>query len=104
MTEDALKTYRLLREKLQDIMPDFEIRAKAELACRINQLKGDLGAVILGHNYMEPGLFHSVPRFHRRLPGVEPTGRHHRWRSHRFLRGPLHGGNSQDPESPTKRC
>ena len=41
----------------------FRIRAKAELACRINQLKGDLGAVILGHNYMEPGLFHSVPDF-----------------------------------------
>ena len=63
MTEDALQTYDLLREKLHDVLPDFEIRAKAELACRINQLKSDLGAVILGHNYMEPGLYHSVPDF-----------------------------------------
>lgn len=63
MTDDALQTYDLLREKLHDVLPDFEIRAKAELACRINRLKSDLGAVILGHNYMEPGLYHSVPDF-----------------------------------------
>ena len=63
MTDDALQTYHLLRDKLHDVLPDFEIRAKAELACRINQLKSDLGAVILGHNYMEPGLYHSVPDF-----------------------------------------
>ena len=63
MTEEAAKTYHDLREKLHDVMPDFEIRAKAQLAHRINQLKCDLGAVILGHNYMEPGLYHSVPDF-----------------------------------------
>ena len=63
MTQETLKTYHLLREKLHKVLPDFEIQAKAELACRINQLKTDLGAVILGHNYMEPGLFHSVPDF-----------------------------------------
>ena len=63
MNDDVSQTYHLLREKLHDVLPDFEIRAKAELACRINQLKSDLGAVILGHNYMEPGLYHSVPDF-----------------------------------------
>ena len=63
MTEEAARTYHNLREKLHDVMPDFEIREKAQLACRINQLKNDLGAVILGHNYMEPGLYHSVPDF-----------------------------------------
>ncbi len=77
MTEEAVKTYQNLREKLHDVMPDFEIRAKAQLACRINQLKGDLGAVILGHNYMEPGPLPFGSRFHRRLLGVEPPGSHH---------------------------
>ena len=74
MTQDASQTYQLLQEKLHDVLPDFEIRAKAELACRINQLKSDLGAVILGHNYMEPGLYHSVPDFTGDLPGAEPPG------------------------------
>ena len=63
MDKETLKTYQILREKLQRVLPDFEIKAKAELACRINQLKSKLGAVILGHNYMEPGLYHSVPDF-----------------------------------------
>jgi len=55
--------YEHLRERLGDVLPEFEIRAKAELAARINELKREKNAVILGHNYMEPGLFHSVPDF-----------------------------------------
>lgn len=50
-----------LRSKLGDVMPDFEIQEKAKLAHRINQLKKERNALILGHNYMEPALFHSVP-------------------------------------------
>jgi quinolinate synthase len=38
-----------------------ELRIKAELAVEINQLKKERNAVILGHNYMEPALFHSIP-------------------------------------------
>ena len=49
-----------LRDKLAGIVPDAELSYKAELAHHINQLKTDRGAVILGHNYMEPALFHSV--------------------------------------------
>ena len=53
-------TYARLSRKLAGIVPDFEIAYKAELAFKINQLKGERGAVILGHNYMEPALYHSV--------------------------------------------
>ncbi len=56
---EALTTH--LRERLGDVMPDFEIEEKARLAHRINQLKKAKNALILGHNYMEPALFHSVP-------------------------------------------
>ena len=55
--------YRELRSRLRDAAPDFELRIKAELAYEINQLKQQRNAVILGHNYMEPALFHSVPDF-----------------------------------------
>ena len=39
----------------------MELKYKAELAYQINQLKKEKNAVILGHNYMEPALFHSIP-------------------------------------------
>lgn len=57
------KTLRDMRSKLGGFLPDFEIELKAELAYRINQLKRELNAVILGHNYMEPALYHSVPDY-----------------------------------------
>jgi quinolinate synthase len=52
--------YEELSKKLKDVVPDIELRYKAELACRINSLKADRNAVILGHNYMEPALYHSI--------------------------------------------
>ena len=52
-----------LRVHLSRVVPDFELREKAELAFRINRLKRERGAVILGHNYMEPVLYHAVPDF-----------------------------------------
>ena len=55
--------YRELKSRLGDAAPDFELRIKAELAYEINQLKVQRNAVILGHNYMEPALFYSVPDF-----------------------------------------
>ena len=57
------ETLRLMRERLRGVMPDFEIELKAELAYRINRLKHERNAVILGHNYMEPALYHSVPDY-----------------------------------------
>lgn len=58
--DDAL---HLMRRKLAGIVPDIELKYKAELVCEINQLKEERHAVILGHNYMEPALYHTVPDF-----------------------------------------
>lgn len=55
--------YDEMREKLRNIAPDFELRSKAELVCEIRELKERRGAVILGHNYMEPALYHFIPDF-----------------------------------------
>jgi quinolinate synthase len=55
--------YQDMKNKLDKVVPDFELRYKAELAEEINQLKKDRNAVILGHNYMEPALFYSIPDF-----------------------------------------
>jgi len=55
--------YQKMKAKLRDIVPDVELRYKAEIAVEINQLKKERNAVILGHNYMEPALFHSIPDF-----------------------------------------
>ena len=49
-----------MKEKLGDLVPDVELHIKAELALQINELKQKKNAVILGHNYMEPALYHSV--------------------------------------------
>ncbi len=49
-----------MQEHLKDLVPEVEMRAKAELAAEINQLKLERRAVILGHNYMEPALYHAV--------------------------------------------
>lgn len=55
--------YQRLLEKLRGVVPELELRYKAELAFEINRLKTERGAVILGHNYMEPALYHSVPDY-----------------------------------------
>jgi len=57
------KIYKIMVDKLSKVVPEVELRYKAELAFEINQLKEEKNAVILGHNYMEPALFHSVPDF-----------------------------------------
>jgi len=57
---DAL--YAHLKDKLDDAL-DADVRRKAKLAAEINQLKQERNAVILGHNYMEPALFHTIPDF-----------------------------------------
>jgi len=55
--------YSKLKAMLSDVVPDFELRYKAQLAVEINRLKHEKNAVILGHNYMEPALFHSIPDY-----------------------------------------
>lgn len=61
MMDTVESMYTYLKEKLGSYVPDVELRYKSELAVEINRLKRERNAVILGHNYMEPVLFHSVP-------------------------------------------
>ena len=55
--------YQSLSAALSNVVPDVELRYKAGLAVEINRLKVEKNAVILGHNYMEPVLYHSVTDF-----------------------------------------
>ena len=57
MNATAEAIYVSLKEKLSDIVPAAELEIKAELAERINVLKREKNAIILGHNYMEAALF-----------------------------------------------
>ncbi|MBN2529018.1 MAG: quinolinate synthase NadA [Deltaproteobacteria bacterium] len=52
-----------LMKQLSDVMPEFEIAIKADIAQKIIALKEQKNAVILGHNYMEPALYLSIPDF-----------------------------------------
>ena len=49
-----------MHAQLGSLMPSFEIEHKAELVLAINALKRERKAIVLGHNYMEPALFHFV--------------------------------------------
>lgn len=61
--QSVAQTLEAMRAKLGAIVPEIELKYKAELVYEINRLKAERGAVILGHNYMEPALFHTVPDF-----------------------------------------
>lgn len=59
-TTDFKALYSWAQEHLQDLIPEVEMRTKVELAVAINRLKLERDAVILGHNYMEPAVYHLV--------------------------------------------
>jgi quinolinate synthase len=61
--ETSQELFARLQKALAGIVPPFEIKYKAEIASKINALKRERNAVILGHNYMEPALYHSIPDF-----------------------------------------
>lgn len=52
-----------LTQKVGRSVPAFEIEEKAKLALEINRIKKERNAIILGHNYMEPALFNSIPDY-----------------------------------------
>jgi quinolinate synthase len=77
MTTSVRQMYEGLHTKLADVVPEVELRVKAELAAEINRLKIERNAVILGHNYMEAALYHSIPDYsgsYRRQPGAGAGG------------------------------
>ncbi len=53
-------TYDRMQRMLGKVVPDFELKDKARLVVEINKLKKARNAVVLGHNYMEPALYHTV--------------------------------------------
>jgi len=55
--------YSDLKNKLSNIVPDAELKIKAEIAHKIILLKNERNALILAHNYMEPALYHSIPDY-----------------------------------------
>lgn len=57
------ETFEMMKEKFGGLLPEDELRYRADLAAEINRLKKEKKAVILGHNYMEPTLYHSIPDF-----------------------------------------
>ena len=59
----AFEMKNQLQTLLAGVVPEMELGFKAELAAEINRLKLERNAVILGHNYMEPALFNSIPDF-----------------------------------------
>ena len=61
LADTVQETCEQITQKLNGIVPDIELLYKAELVHEINRLKEERGAIILGHNYMEPVLFHTVP-------------------------------------------
>jgi quinolinate synthase len=64
ISDEAVEAaYSKMKSRLSRVVPDFELREKARLVAEIEQLKIERNAVILGHNYMEPALFHTVPDF-----------------------------------------
>jgi quinolinate synthase len=63
MITETHAMYDKLSGLLSTTVPDFELRIKAEIAAEINRLKIEKNAVILGHNYMEPALYYSIPDY-----------------------------------------
>ena len=54
------ETLAKMKLRLSGVIPEIEMAAKAELAFQINEVKRARNAVILGHNYMEPAVYHCV--------------------------------------------
>lgn len=63
-TPDPIRAvHEFMQARLRHVVPEVELQLKAEVVVEILRLKVEKNALILGHNYMEPALFHTIPDF-----------------------------------------